>query len=343
MEQPQADEFEYVERCEVYKLGKNNTSVELFLDDMMEWTIKSISLASNNTCSCRHNIVLSYDYDELSGEYRSRVVIGRLIPIYCECIKPDIRVSMNDKIKLELVVKGQTFGDVHIMTSCFMPEGCDITKASPFNTIREIQKQREREEMRARKETEKGNKSQGNSKTSKKNKKSPEDDNFDETMGSNKKQNKRDRDRDNNGALVDESLTLEGFLNAPGEIVKGAEGLMYRDHNLGTGEPLKVGQRARIKCSGRLTNGHFFERAKKGSSYDVRVGGGEFIKGLEKALVGMRVGGTRTVVIPPGLGYGSRGVAGIPGGSTLIFEVRLIAIDAPLEATAIMKKRNAKK
>ena len=60
--------------------------------------------------------------------------------------------------------------------------------------------------------------------------------------------------------------------------------------------------------------------------YPVTVGAGGVIRGFDQALVGMRVGGLRRVVIPPNLGYGTNPPAGIPSNATLIFEIELLAV-----------------
>ncbi|MFO1319307.1 MAG: FKBP-type peptidyl-prolyl cis-trans isomerase [Burkholderiales bacterium] len=70
--------------------------------------------------------------------------------------------------------------------------------------------------------------------------------------------------------------------------------------------------------------GHLFDSTRtQGHSLSVLLGVGRMIAGVDKGLLGMRVGGRRTLVIPPTMGYGARGAYDVPPNATLIFDVEL--------------------
>jgi FKBP-type peptidyl-prolyl cis-trans isomerase FkpA len=111
-----------------------------------------------------------------------------------------------------------------------------------------------------------------------------------------------------------------------------ASGLIIDDTVLGTGAAAAAGQQVSVHYTGWLLFGG--ERGKKfdsskdrGDPFGFPLGAGQVIKGWDEGVQGMKVGGTRTLTIPPQLGYGARGAGGvIPPNATLIFEVELLAI-----------------
>jgi peptidylprolyl isomerase len=113
---------------------------------------------------------------------------------------------------------------------------------------------------------------------------------------------------------------------------KTASGLQYKDERPGSGAEATAGSTARVHYTGWL-----YSDGKKGRKFDssvdsgrpfsFRVGGGQVIKGWDEGVAGMKVGGLRTLIIPPELGYGERGAGGvIPPNATLMFDVELLGV-----------------
>ena len=105
----------------------------------------------------------------------------------------------------------------------------------------------------------------------------------------------------------------------------GPEGLRYAIVKPGEGEPARTGSKVRVHYTGWLTNGHKFDSSRgRGKPFVFPLGKGRVIRGWDLGIVGMLPGEKRILVVPPGLGYGSRGQESIPGGSTLIFAVEYL-------------------
>ncbi len=107
-----------------------------------------------------------------------------------------------------------------------------------------------------------------------------------------------------------------------------ASGLRVTDIEVGTGPEAVAGQTVVVHYRGTLENGKQFDASyDRGKPFTFPLGRGQVIKGWDEGVQGMKVGGKRKLVIPPELGYGTRGAGGvIPPNATLIFEVELLDI-----------------
>jgi len=109
-------------------------------------------------------------------------------------------------------------------------------------------------------------------------------------------------------------------------------GLQIEDTKVGTGATPKTGQTCVMHYAGWLyENGakgkKFDSSVDRGQPFDFPIGTGRVIKGWDEGVATMQVGGKRTLIIPPALGYGARGAGGvIPPNATLIFEVELLDV-----------------
>ena len=113
-----------------------------------------------------------------------------------------------------------------------------------------------------------------------------------------------------------------------GDEITTASGLKYTDLVVGTGATPQRGQTVTVHYTGTLENGKKFDSSyDHGAPSDFAIGVGRVIKGWDEALMTMKVGGKRHLVIPAKLGYGRDGrPPDIPGNSTLIFEVELLGV-----------------
>jgi peptidylprolyl isomerase len=112
-------------------------------------------------------------------------------------------------------------------------------------------------------------------------------------------------------------------------MTQAPDGLYLSDRVEGVGEEARLNSRVTIHYLGWLPDGTLFESsAAEGEPVEFTIGDGKVIGGWDLGIRGMRAGGRRIMVIPPGLAYGSRGIPGvIPGNATLVFEVQLLAVN----------------
>ncbi len=115
-----------------------------------------------------------------------------------------------------------------------------------------------------------------------------------------------------------------------------ASSLSIVDLKPGSGNPIAAGQYAVVQYTGWLyepaapdhKGRQFDSSSNSGEPFRFQVGAGQVIKGWDRGVVGMQVGGQRRLVIPSDLAYGDSGAGGvIPPGATLVFDVDLVGIE----------------
>jgi peptidylprolyl isomerase len=117
-----------------------------------------------------------------------------------------------------------------------------------------------------------------------------------------------------------------------GKTMTTQSGLKFIDTTVGTGASPKEGQTCVMHYTGWLSNGgekgkKFDSSVDRGSPFEFPIGKQRVIAGWDEGVASMKVGGKRTLIIPPELGYGARGAGGvIPPNATLIFDVELLAV-----------------
>ncbi|MDP4919509.1 MAG: FKBP-type peptidyl-prolyl cis-trans isomerase [Burkholderiaceae bacterium] len=111
--------------------------------------------------------------------------------------------------------------------------------------------------------------------------------------------------------------------------------LVKIDRTLGSGAEAVTGKNVFVHYSGWLYTSKagdgkgkkFDSSVDRGSPFNFPLGAGRVIAGWDQGVAGMKVGGKRTLIIPPQLGYGARGAGGvIPPNATLIFDVELLEV-----------------
>ena len=115
-------------------------------------------------------------------------------------------------------------------------------------------------------------------------------------------------------------------------MIETPSGLQYEDTVVGTGASPANGQTCSMHYTGWLwvggAKGPKFDSSRdRDRPFEFPIAKGRVIKGWDEGVATMKVGGKRTLLIPPHLGYGDRGAGGvIPPGATLLFEVELLGV-----------------
>jgi FKBP-type peptidyl-prolyl cis-trans isomerase len=128
------------------------------------------------------------------------------------------------------------------------------------------------------------------------------------------------------------SSSSEGATEASTTEVPTAESvtkLDIKDSVVGTGQAVKAGDKVTVDYTGWLLDGTKFDSSlDSGQPFTFTVGGGQVIEGWDKGLVGMKVDGTRVLIIPASMAYGEQGSPPvIPANAPLKFEVKLLSVE----------------
>ncbi len=133
-------------------------------------------------------------------------------------------------------------------------------------------------------------------------------------------------------AIFAAGIPTATMAQTAGSTMTTPSGLKITDTKVGTGATPKAGQTCVMHYTGWLyqngAKGQKFDSSRdRGQPFEFPLGMGRVIKGWDEGVATMKVGGQRTLIIPPELGYGARGAGGvIPPNATLIFEVELVGV-----------------
>ncbi|MGB3532681.1 MAG: FKBP-type peptidyl-prolyl cis-trans isomerase [Microcoleaceae cyanobacterium] len=131
------------------------------------------------------------------------------------------------------------------------------------------------------------------------------------------------------GIAPQQQLTVaENMTSSDENIVTTESGLKYVVLEEGDGASPQRGQKVVVHYTGTLENGTKFDSSRdRNRPFEFSIGVGQVIKGWDEGVSSMKVGERRQLIIPPDLGYGSRGAGNvIPPNATLIFDVELLRI-----------------
>jgi FKBP-type peptidyl-prolyl cis-trans isomerase FkpA len=135
--------------------------------------------------------------------------------------------------------------------------------------------------------------------------------------------------------LLGMSLLPKAAFSETRQGATGVTELIKKDTKVGTGGEATVGKEVEVHYTGWLYDasapdkkGTKFDSSRdRGIPFSFLLGAGRVIKGWDRGVAGMKVGGQRTVIIPPDMAYGAHGAGNaIPPNATLIFDVELLGL-----------------
>ena len=119
------------------------------------------------------------------------------------------------------------------------------------------------------------------------------------------------------------------------EMTQSITELVKNDTDVGEGREAEIGFMVSVHYTGWLFDENapdnkgdkFDSSVDRGQPFEFNLGAGQVIQGWDQGFAGMKIGGKRTLIIPPEMGYGARGAGGaIPPNATLIFDVELLDV-----------------
>jgi FKBP-type peptidyl-prolyl cis-trans isomerase FkpA len=133
-------------------------------------------------------------------------------------------------------------------------------------------------------------------------------------------------------AILAAVMPFAGLNAATNQVIEMPNGLKYTDDTTGNGAEATAGKKVSVHYTGWLYNNSvkgakFDSSVDRGQPFQFTLGAHQVIAGWDEGVAGMKVGGKRTLIIPPELGYGARGAGGvIPPNATLMFDVELLGV-----------------
>ena len=133
-------------------------------------------------------------------------------------------------------------------------------------------------------------------------------------------------------AIIAAVTPFDRSAAAANEVIEMTNGLKYTDTKIGDGAEATAGKKVSVHYTGWLYNNgtkgaKFDSSLDRGQPFQFTLGAHQVIAGWDEGVAGMKIGGKRTLIIPPELGYGARGAGGvIPPNATLMFDVELLGV-----------------